>query len=245
MNTSTLSHDLNALKLHAFASAWDAWNNDPALAKQGAQACLRFLVDAHRQAAAQASIDKFFREARLATHFALCTFNAPAGSLFLDQLQSLEWLKRNHNVVLTGPSLSGKTHLAAALGREATLHGVRTKLVQVPLMLDRLMDPELPSRVRRRYFKELSRVPLLILDDFATERADEESMAQLRRLLDERGRLGLPLVVTSVRHQLDWDEAFEEAATREGIYARVRSPGCHFIQLKRRAAAGTSNIALE
>jgi DNA replication protein DnaC len=238
MLSLTLSDDLRAARLPAFASAWEAWAADPKHADLDAESCLRFLLDAHRHSQNQSKVDAFFREARLATHFALCTFEGGRTvgleAHRLAHLRNMSWARLGQTVVLTGPTLSGKTHLAAALGREAVAQGFRVAMVQVPRLLDRLLDPDLPTKERKRYFRTLSRVHLLILDDFATEPAGSERTMQLRRLLQERADLKLPLVVTSIRAVDEWDDAFEEEATREGIYGRVLGGACHQVALNRR-----------
>lgn len=236
-----LADDLRAARLPALASAWEVWSADPTHADLDSESCVRFLLEAHRESQSQAKVVAFFREARLATHFALCTFEGGRSvgleAHRLAHLRSMSWARLGQTVVVTGPTLSGKTHLAAALGREAVAQGLRTTLLQVPRLLDRLLDPDLATKERKRYFQALSRVKLLILDDFATEPSGSERTMQLRRLLDERSRAGLPLIVTSIKAVDEWDGAFEEEASREGIYGRVLGGACHRVALNRRGRA--------
>lgn len=240
MKSTTLSDELTAAGLPAFAQAWTAWLAEPSNLHLDAEACVRCLLDAHRQATCGGKVEAFFRSARLASHFALATFEATRRvglePQHLAHLARMGWAALGQTVVITGPSRSGKTHLAAALGREAISRGTKAMLVQVPRMLDRLLDPDLTTKERKRYLAALSRVRLLILDDFATEGASRERTVLLRSLLDERSRAGLPLIVTSINPVDDWDRTFEDELSREGIYGRVLGGACHRIRLNRREA---------
>jgi DNA replication protein DnaC len=222
------------------AEALEAWHATPANADRGQDELLAYLLDAHRQALTQGRSEGFFRRAGLATHFSLATFTSGQATGLLpqrmDHLKGLSWIPRGQCVVITGPARSGKTHLAAGLGQEAMVQGVRTLFVQTPRLLERCLDIEEPSASRKRYLKQLGTIPLLVMDDFATEHASTERTYLLRRLLDDRNRKGLPTVVASINDVGDWDDYFEDAAAREGIYARVLDQ-CHRVELKRRPPA--------
>ncbi|SFW28107.1 ATP-binding protein [Luteibacter sp. UNCMF366Tsu5.1] len=244
IRSTDLFRDLSAARLPTLARAWEVWTADPRHAKQGPEACLRFLLDAHLQARDHTKLEAFFRQAGLPSHFALATFEhglrVGVDDLCMAHLRAMSWARAGQTVVITGPTLSGKTHLAAALGREAIAHGIRSTMVQAPAMLERLLDPDVSTVERKRHFKQLSRAELLIIDDFATEPAGDEETVQFRRLLDERTRRGLPLVVTSIHGPDEWDKAFAEVATREGIYARVLGGACHQVALRRRQRSNGS-----
>lgn len=233
-------HDLRTLRLTGMADALETWMADPDRVDQPLSACLGYLIDAQLQSRCQGRADGFFRQAGLATHYSAHTFRtAPAAGLTaqrLDHLRGLSWIRRGQTVVITGETQAGKTHLAAGLGHEAMVQGVRTLFVQTPTMVDQCIDNEERKTDRRRYFKKLCVVPLLILDDFATEHADTEKTYLLRRLFDERNRRALPTIVASINAIGDWDGYFEDAAAREGIYSRLLGGECHRVELKRTAA---------
>ncbi|MDF3982160.1 ATP-binding protein [Luteibacter sp. PPL554] len=250
IRSNDLFHDLCAARLSTFAHAWEAWTADARHATQGPEACLRFLLDAYLQARDHTKTETFFRQAGLPSHFALSNFehglHVGVDDLCVAHLRAMSWARAGQTVVITGPTLSGKTHLAAALGREAITHGIRSSMVQAPTMLERLLDPDVDAKDRKRYFKQLGKVELLIIDDFATEPAGDAETVQLRRLLDARSRQGLPLVVTSILGPDEWDKAFTEMAAREGIYARVLGGACHHVALRRRQrSTGSAHITPE
>lgn len=232
-----LCHDLRSLNLPGMAAAWDVWQADPDRADRPTSEALAYLIDGQSQARCQTRSDTFFRRAGLATHYSAHTFRANLATGLspqrMDHLRGLTWIKRGQSVVITGPTGAGKTHLAAGLGHEATVNGIRTMFVRTSAMLERCLDPDVQTVARRRYQKQLACAPLLIMDDFATEYATTEKTYLLRRLLDDRARRGLPVVVASINPIAEWDGYFEDEAAREGIYSRLVDVGCHRVELKR------------
>lgn len=241
-----LCDDLRSLHLHGMAEALEVWQTDPGSADRPLSEALAYLIDGQSQNQCQTRADKFFRQAGLATHYSAHTFRANVATGLtaqrMDHLRGLTWIKRGQSVVITGPTNAGKTHLAAGLGHEATVYGVRTVFVRTPAMLDRCLDPDLTVAARRRYLKQLAGAPLLIMDDFATEYATTEKTYLLRRLLDDRARYGLPVVVASINPVADWDGYFEDQAAREGIYSRLIDVGCHRVELKRSAPPKAAHV---
>ncbi|KAG9608309.1 hypothetical protein KCV01_g4529, partial [Aureobasidium melanogenum] len=202
------------------ADAWEAWHATPANVERGMDQCLAYLIDTQRQTSLQTRSDRFFRQAGLATHYSMQTFETGRASGLtppvLDHLKGLSWIARGQAVVISGPALSGKTHLAAGIGQEAVIQGIRTTFIQTPRMLERCLDLAGHPAALRRYRRQLAIVPLLILDDFATEHSNTARTYELRRLIDERSRQCLPTVVASINDPRDWDGYFEDEAAREG-----------------------------
>jgi len=83
-------------------------------------------------------------------------------------LQSLfqnRWLLEHHNVVLTGPTGTGKTFLACVLGNQAILSGHSVYYTRIsPLITDVALARA--EGTYPKWMKKMARFDLLILDDF-------------------------------------------------------------------------------
>ena len=82
----------------------------------------------------------------------------------LAQLATCEYIERAEDVVIAGPIGTGKTHLAIALGVEATRHHHRVAFIRAADLVRELLEArdELTlSRLHQRYL----RVALLIVDE--------------------------------------------------------------------------------
>jgi len=99
-------------------------------------------------------------------------------------------------LVLAGPTGTGKTHLAAAIGWEWFEDGFRVVFTRV----DDLLDDLRKGYDDNTYHKKLDRVhycDLLILDDLGTEAARDWGLEKLDRVVDWRYAARVPLVVTT------------------------------------------------
>jgi len=75
-----------------------------------------------------------------------------------------EWIERHQNLLLTGPTGTGKTWLACALGHRACRDNHSVLYLRVPRLLEALGLARGDGRYARM-LKGLARVHLLILDD--------------------------------------------------------------------------------
>jgi DNA replication protein DnaC len=237
----SLSDRLRAAHLHSVAAAWDLWQADEANAGRCAEACLEYVLERHGDGRTDNRVRAFLRDARLGRPYGLCNFSPARAGMppeLFDQLKTLSWIRLGQTVVITGATRSGKTHLAAGLAHEAVLQEIRAMFVQTPRLLDQLVNTSDATK-RNRYFAKLCKAPLLVLDDLATEHATAERTVWLRRLFDAREQAGVATVVTSITEVSEWDQVFDDASSREGIYGRLLDNGCHRVRLNVHAK-GTS-----
>ena len=232
--------ELAALGLTAMATRLRAWLDDPTNHGRSQTDCVLALARAQSEATGNDRTRRLFTRAQLPTHAAVADVRVGAGrGLTADTLANLatcDWVRRGHTVVLTGPSRAGKTFLAAALAREVVLHGLRVEYVRVPEWLARYDTDESPTL--RRLFQRLTSAPLLVLDDFATERASETQSHLLRRLVDARVRQARALLVASPAPVEDWDGFFADPTAAEALYGRLLTKA-HVVNLKSPAPART------
>ena len=64
----------------------------------------------------------------------------------IDEFMSLEFLKEGRNVILEGPSGTGKSWLACAAVTEACHRGIRSRWIEFPFLLRDLKDKQLKSK---------------------------------------------------------------------------------------------------
>lgn len=232
MLTETV-RDLRALRLGAMAACLQEWMDQPANRERTSLECVEALVTAQKQEAADRRVQRFFREADLPP---ACLADVRATAQrglpprLLADLGTCEWVRRGHQMIVMGPSGAGKTYVAGALGREAMLLKLGVTYQRTPELLELLADTA-DRQARAKMFRALSRVPLLILDDFATQKTTTAQGFDLLKVLDSRHRHSKATLVVSPNHLQDWETYFEDATTADLVCRRL-SEKVQAIELK-------------
>jgi DNA replication protein DnaC len=164
-----LKHHLKALRLPTIAAECErlaqraAADNADHLAFL-LQVCELELIERERKAA-----ERRLKAARFPAVKALDGFDFAARPsvnkpLVLDLARG-DYLTRHENVLLVGPSGTGKTHLATALGMAACAQGQRVRFWRVTELMTALREAD-EDRQLARLRGHLAKLDLLILDEF-------------------------------------------------------------------------------
>ena len=103
-------------------------------------------------------------------------------------------------LILSGPSSSGKTHLAAAIANECIKQGKLALFISTPDLLDRLRSAYSPASEMPydEFFDQVRSAPLLILDDLGAQTATPWAKEKLDQLLNYRFNSELPTVIATI-----------------------------------------------
>ncbi|MYM42207.1 ATP-binding protein [Duganella qianjiadongensis] len=89
------------------------------------------------------------------------------------QLSTLEWVRQSANLVITGPTGTGKTWLSCALGNQACRQGLSTYFIRVPLLIQDFIGAHAAGKFKT-YLAHLVKYDVLILDDWGFENFSAE-----------------------------------------------------------------------
>ncbi len=101
------------------------------------------------------------------------------------ELSQNNWIRRQQNIILTGPSGVGKSFLAQALGHHACREGFRVKYFRCAKLYQMLLT----SRADGSYvtfLKALQKQHVIILDDFGLVQLDESTKQDLFEMIEDR-----------------------------------------------------------
>ncbi len=120
------------------------------------------------------------------------------------------WLKKGKNLLLFGPPGSGKTHIAAALGRSLVENGYRVLFARTTELVQRLQAARQDLALEAALTK-LDRYDLLVLDDLSYVRKDQAETSVLFELISKRYERR-SMLITANQPFGEWNKVFPDPA---------------------------------
>lgn len=115
----------------------------------------------------------------------------------LRQLTHCQWISERRNVIFTGPTGTGKSYLACAIGHQACQmsHSVRYYRVTRLIELLRLSHAD---GSYNKLLERLSKIAVLILDDWGIDRLDRQGRRDLLEVLEDRYDKSSTIITTQL-----------------------------------------------
>jgi len=122
------------------------------------------------------------------------------------QLAGCDFIRRHRNLLICGPTGTGKSHLSQALTHEAARQGFSALFINTHKMLQHLNGGRADGSWERRLQTYL-RPDLLVLDDFGLKPLRAPAPEDLYDVINERYEKG-SIMLTSNRSPSEWPDLF-------------------------------------
>ena len=224
---------LSQMKLHTMAAAFQEQFEQPSLSSLSFEDRFAMLVDREWNSREDRKLTKKLKNARLRTHATVedIDYQHPRGldKSVVRSLASCQWIRAHHNVIVTGPTGTGKTYLAEAFVNKACREGFHA----VRYRSTRLFAEMEIARADGSYFKllaRLSKFDLIAIDDWSMEPLTEEERRHFLELMDDRHGLKSTFI-TSQYPVSKWHDRIGEPTIADAILDRIVH-NAHKIALK-------------
>lgn len=125
----------------------------------------------------------------------------------IEALASMSFIQRRENIVLLGPSGTGKTHIAIALGYLATLAGLKTRFITAADLLLQLDTAQRQGKLKQTLQRSVKAPSLLIIDEIGYLPMTSEQANLFFQVIANRYEKG-SIIVTSNLSFGQWGDTF-------------------------------------
>ena len=155
------------------------------------------------------------------------TFERGIDKPSLRALAQLSFFHKKQSLILLGATGRGKTHLATALGRQLCHGGYSTQFMPVNFLFEELQAHR-DSGKYLSFMKKLTKLDVLILDDFGLRNYTHSEATFLVDMLEYRTQKGSQIITSQVEPQ-GWRSLFEDPIIADAVVDRLINPSMQFI----------------
>ena len=135
------------------------------------------------------------------------------------RLADATFIQKHQVVIITGPTGSGKSFLASALGHQACIKGYKTRYFSTGKLFQKLAMAR-ADRSHLKLIDAIGRVDLLILDDFGLWPLNQQARLDLLEIIEDRHGKKATLIASQIPVK-EWYEIIDEQTIADAILDRL------------------------
>lgn len=147
------------------------------------------------------------------------SFSNGIGRQQLAQLRELGWLEQNFNIILMGPSGTGKTYIAAGLCFDAVEQGYRAYFKSMEELIRVLRMKDI-TRTAAAEYKRILKSHLLVIDDIMMFPVNHEDAVTFFNLVNELHDK-TSLIITTNKSPKQWADVLKDTVLTTALLDRI------------------------
>jgi len=224
INIEGLILKLRSMKLSGMAEELEKQKEDPNYDLLSFEERIEMIVDEEWNLRYNKKFSRFLKNATLRYPDASFdeTINDPERSLDTDTISRLMdcvWIEEGRNLLITGSAGTGKSYLACALAVCALKQFKSVRFSKTSSMIYELEKADLNSE-HNEYLSKLSKLDLLVLDDFGLMELDPDKCRNLFELIDSREGRKSTIVISQLPVS-SWYDLFKDNTYADSCMDRL------------------------
>lgn len=135
------------------------------------------------------------------------------------QLLQLDWIREHRNLLIEGPTGTGKTYLACTFGQSACEHGISVRYFRASRLFESLTISHGDGSFGR-VLAQLARTDLLIIDDWGLDKLSRQQRNDLLEVMEDRHGCGATLIASQLPIA-QWHESIGDPTLADAILDRL------------------------
>jgi DNA replication protein DnaC len=234
MTLSTLTQQLDTLGCSGFKAALQRQSEDANYTQLTFEERLYQLLEAEQSERTNKKIKRLLSQAKFKDRQASLDAIEYGSKRGIERSQILslasgEYIGKGQNILITGATGVGKSFLAQALAKQAIFEGYSAKYYRVTRLLEEIKLARLEGSYTKT-IQKLSRINLLILDDFGVTALKADELSDLFEVIEERTFAG-STIITAQLPVKEWHNYLGNATIADAMMDRLIY-SAHRIEMK-------------
>lgn len=233
MNNQATLEKMNSMRLYGMAHAFQSCIESGMLQDITADELTAHLVDAEWDDRQNRTFNRLVRNARFRYQASVEHLNFKIdrnlNKNMIMRFTTGDWIRKSDNIIITGPTGTGKSYVASALGFSACTQGVKVYYTNCMKLFSEMKQAQVDGTYERKMLR-MQKMDLLIFDDFGLKPMDMNSRLLFLELLEDRYGCKATIICTQIPVS-KWFDIIGDPTIADAICDRVVH-NAHKIELK-------------
>lgn len=219
-----LLDQISELKLKGLKEAYMLQMQTPNYIHMPFEERLAHLIDAETINRKNCRIKQYLRAAKLKYRNAFLEDIEYLASRNLERSQIAtlaknQWIEQQHNIIIEGATGTGKTYIACALAHNAIVGGYSAYYARISRLLSEIKLVRADGSYLS-FLKRLTKMRVLILDDFGVAPMDTRDAQELLEIIEDRVGSG-STIITSQLPVENWHDYLSNGTVADAVLDRL------------------------